>query len=64
MINWINRINLFSAFVLLLGFHALLYYSQGTPNWFFVSLMATVVDTAILAGLQFVLRGIRREKGR
>jgi hypothetical protein len=65
MLNWIRRVNLLWFFLFLLAFHALLYYAQGTPNWFFVALTASVVDTVILGALQLLLFGMRgRQRGK
>ncbi|OXM82725.1 hypothetical protein [Paenibacillus rigui] len=55
MIQWIKSINLLWAFIVLFAFHGLLYYSLGTPGWFTVTLMASAVDTAVLAVVQKVL---------
>jgi hypothetical protein len=64
MFNWINRINLSYMFVLLLGFHGLLYYALGTPNWFLVALMASLVDTGILIGLRLLFSAMGKQKGK
>jgi hypothetical protein len=61
LLNWLTRINVLVAFVVLMVFHALLYYYQGTDNWFMVALLASLVDTGVLAALQFVI-GTRRAR--
>ncbi|WNQ11158.1 hypothetical protein MJA45_26755 [Paenibacillus aurantius] len=65
MLDWIRRINLIWVFVLLFGFHGLLYYYLGTANWLTVTLLATAVDTAVVAALQYLLLSAsrRKEKG-
>jgi hypothetical protein len=61
MVDWIKRINLLWLFVLLMGFHGLLYYSLGTNNWLFVAFSASVVDTALAGVLKLLLPD--RERG-
>ncbi|MFH5184967.1 hypothetical protein ACHHV8_21265 [Paenibacillus sp. TAB 01] len=61
MIQWIKQVNLVLAFVLLFGFHGLLYYSLGTASWFMVTLLASAVDTAVLAVAQRVLPARSRQ---
>lgn len=48
----IRRINIFIAFLFLLGAHLLMYYLLGTANWFVAALSAALVETAVLSGLQ------------
>jgi hypothetical protein len=50
----IKRIHLVTAFIVLLIFHFLLYYLLGNSNWLILALSASLVDTAILAALQFI----------
>jgi hypothetical protein len=62
LLNWLTRINILVAFVVLMVFHALLYYYQGTNNWFMVALLASLVDTGVLAALQFAIGARRRAR--
>jgi hypothetical protein len=64
MYNWINLINLSWMFVFLLTFHVILYYSLGTNNWLAVAIIASAVDTVIVAVLQRLVTAIGREKGK
>ena len=61
MLNWLTRINILVAFVVLMVFHGLLYFYQGTNDWFMVALLASLVDTGVLAALQFII-GTRRAR--
>ncbi|MFD2611715.1 hypothetical protein [Paenibacillus gansuensis] len=61
MVNWIKQVNLLWLFVLLFAFHGILYYALGTESWFTVTLMATAVDTAVVALVQFLLPGRGRQ---
>lgn len=64
MLDWISRINLLVAFIVLLVFHMLLYYYQGTDNWLSMALLASIVDTGVLAALQLVIAGSKRQRNR
>ena len=64
MLEWISRINLVVAFVVLMVFHLLLYYSQNTDNWLSMALLASIVDLGVLAAIQLVIVGRRRERNR
>lgn len=64
MLRWISRINLLAAFIVLLVFHMLLYYYQNTDNWLSTALLASIVDTGVLAALQLVIAGSRRQRNR
>ncbi|UQZ85502.1 hypothetical protein SK3146_04791 [Paenibacillus konkukensis] len=55
MADWIRSISLWLAFIVLMVLHGALYYSMGTTSWFWVTLMASAVDTAVLAVIQFLL---------
>jgi hypothetical protein len=50
----INRINLLAAFLILFGGHLLMYFLLGTDKWMTVALSASLVDTAVLSGLQLL----------
>jgi hypothetical protein len=62
MVDWIKRINLLWLFVLLMGFHGLLYYSFGNDNWLFLAFSASVVDTAAAAALKLLLPDREKSK--
>ena len=64
MLEWISRINLVVAFVVLMVFHMLLYYYQNTDNWLSMALLASIVDLGVLAAIQLVIVGRRRERNR
>jgi|GEM_PF-563144 len=57
MIRWITRINLLAAFAALLVFHLILYYFIGTDNWLSIALLASIVETGVLALIQIALGG-------
>jgi NhaP-type Na+/H+ or K+/H+ antiporter len=57
MIRWITRINLLAAFTALLVFHLILYYFIGTDNWLSIALLASIVETGVLALIQIALGG-------
>lgn len=58
--NWINRINLLWAFIILAAFHILLYVSLGNSNWMMLALLASLVDTGVLAVIQLFGRSSRK----
>jgi hypothetical protein len=60
MIRWIARINLLAAFAVLLVFHLLLYYFMETKNWLSIALLASIVETGVLALIQIAI-GEREE---
>lgn len=62
MLRWINRIDLFWAFVLLCAAHILLYYSLGTENWLLVAALAALVDTGILGVIQYAARAQKQKQ--
>ncbi|WP_144340735.1 hypothetical protein [Paenibacillus darwinianus] len=64
MLNWIRRVNILWLLVTLFVFHGLLYSALGTDNWLSVALTATLVDTAVVAALQYVIVGRGRERGK
>ncbi|ANE48220.1 hypothetical protein SY83_20160 [Paenibacillus swuensis] len=55
MLNWIRNVNLLWLFVLLFAFHGILYYTLENNDWFTLALLATVVDTAVVAVVQWVV---------
>lgn len=57
MIRWITRINLLAAFAALLVFHLILYYFIGTDNWLSIALLASIVETGVLALIKIALGG-------
>jgi hypothetical protein len=61
MSHLISRNNLLLLFVFFLIFHIILYYSLGTTSWFSVAILASVVDTGIVAALQYLVT--ERKKG-
>lgn len=63
MLNWISRINIGIAFIVLFVFHMLFYRLWGTDNWLTVALLASIVETGVLAAVQLILGG-RRDKVR
>lgn len=46
------RLNLFLAFLVLLGVHMLMYFLLGTEGWVTVALSAALVETAVLSAFQ------------
>lgn len=60
MLDWINRISLLWAFVILCALHALLYYSLGNGSWFMLALLAALVETGIIAAIQAFSRMTRK----
>lgn len=51
-LHFVNRINLFLAFIVLFAAHSLMYYALRTDDWAVVALSAALVDTAVLAAVQ------------
>lgn len=64
MIRWISRLNLLAAFAVLLVFHLLLYYFLGTDNWLSIALLASIVETGVLALIQIALGGREEDRAR
>jgi hypothetical protein len=64
MLSWISRVNLVAAFAVLLVFHLLLYYFLGTEKWFSIALLASIVETGVLALIQIALGGAEDDKAR
>lgn len=64
MLRWISRINLIAAFAVLLVFHLLLYYYLGTDNRISIALLASIVETGVLALIQIALGGHEEDKVR
>ncbi|PZE21231.1 hypothetical protein [Paenibacillus xerothermodurans] len=64
MAEWIRRINLLWVFIILLAFHGLMYYAMENDDWLSLTLIASLVDTVILAGIKYVAMGMRKQKRR
>jgi predicted MFS family arabinose efflux permease len=59
---WINLISLSWLFLFLLAFHVILFYSLGTHYWLAAAIVASVINTVIVAALQRLLTQVGREK--
>ncbi|OUM96643.1 MAG: hypothetical protein A9Z00_03400 [Thermobacillus sp. ZCTH02-B1] len=64
MFGWIARINLLAAFAVLFVFHLLLYYFLGNDDWFSIALLASIVETGVLALIQIAAGGREEDKAR
>lgn len=64
MFGWISRVNLLAAFAVLLAFHLLLYYWVGTEKWISVALLASIVETGVLAFIRIALGGREENRAR
>ena len=64
MFRWISRINLLAAFAVLLVFHLLLYYVMDNDNWLSTALLASIVETGVLALIQIAVGGREEDKAR
>lgn len=64
MFRRITRINLLAAFAALLVFHLLLYYFIGTDKWLSIALLASIVETGVLALIQIALGGQVEDRAR
>jgi len=64
MLKWISRINLLAAFAVLFVFHLLLYNFLGNTKWISVALLASIVETGVLALIQIAVGGREEDKAR
>jgi LPS O-antigen subunit length determinant protein (WzzB/FepE family) len=62
--RWISRVNLLAAFAVLLAFHLLLYYFIGTEKWVSTALLASIVETGMLALTQIAVGGREEDRAR
>ena len=62
LLQWINKLNLALAFLVLFAAHGLLYFGLGNGDWFFLALSAALVWTGVLAAVQLFSRGRARSK--
>ena len=62
MLQWVHRLNLVLAFVILFGAHGLLYIGLDNGNWFLLAVSAALVWTGVLAFAQLVVRARVRSK--
>lgn len=60
--RFMERMNLWAWVSGLLLFHLLLYYGLGTPNWFYVALLAAGTWAVGLYALKAISRYVLREK--
>jgi len=61
MFEWFNRINLIWAFVILAVAHVALYFSLGNDRWFTLAVIASLVDTGVIAVVQAIGRNRNKE---
>ena len=64
MFRWIARINLLAAFAGLFVFHLLLYYFIGNDHWLSIALLASIVETGVLALIQIAAGGRDEDRAR
>lgn len=52
ILRFLRNINLVAAFLILLAGHLLMYYLLENESWISLAFAASLVDTAVLTGLQ------------
>jgi hypothetical protein len=62
LLQFVNRLNLVSTFLILFAAHGLLYFGLDNGDWFFLALSASLVWTGVIAFVQLFTRGRSRSK--
>ena len=57
ILHLLARVNLAAAFIGLWLAHMLLYYLLENEQWFPLSLLAALIDTGVIAAIQYAVQG-------